>query len=631
MQTSQTQPAVADYEYSPLGPSGIRLVTIDPGNNLLSVKSHVFSQIEDAPSYYALSYVWGDASLLEEIVFDGFRFQVTRNLHTILSSFRSHSPTERFYWIDALCINQANNDEKAQQVPRMGIIYRSAHHVLAWLASNNNILFEYAEKARDFRLKHGTSHSIEEFSDAFLEDCRMLGRLLLMWCQHEMHILLKKPFFTRVWIMQEVLLSRQWPLMCSGDKTVSMDALVSMWFLLEARAKTDLAVISTQQSLIELYFQRCDVQSLLDNAAQVPRSQRWRAGCLWTLLMARVGHREAGLPHDMIYSMLGMFTSICGPDALPQHLAPDYNLPPEKVYWDYSRWLIESTSDLNLLCHFGQSLNGVPSWVPDFRRPIGLTKTPNSSVRSEPFTPRVSADGLLLNVGAIKLGRCIAVCPGIADSEIPNPFCEQGFESLMANRKAHNQWLQHRCSLVETVICKRAVEISSTNGNNNKHLAQARLDVLRLDGMRPANPSAQALLMSLYLTNCCSSSHCTVQELLELTEKVDEIENAEKKNVWLWLDLQLSKQIFVTDQGIIGTSFHATQAEIKEGDEVFALDGVRGGCAFVMRGRQALTTTTKAEEEQSYTVVACSRLRVTEAEEDIAASQGYERACISIP
>ncbi len=622
---------MADYEYSPLGASGIRLVTIDPGNNnLLSVKSHVFSQIEDAPSYYALSYVWGDASLLEEIVFDGIRFQVTRNLHTILTSFRSHSPTERFYWIDALCINQANNDEKAQQVPRMGIIYRSTHHVLAWLASDNNILFEFAEKARDFRLKHGTSHSIEEFSDAFLEDCRMLGWPLLMWCQHEMHILLQEPFFTRVWIMQEVLLSRQWPLMCSGDKTVSMDALVCMWYLLEARAKTGLAVISTQQSLIELYYQRCDVQSVLKNGAQEPRSQRWRAGCLWDLLIAQIGHREAGLAHDMIYSMLGMFTSICGPDALPQHLKPDYNLPPEKVYWDYSRWIIESTGDLNLLCHVGQSLDGVPSWVPDFRRSIGLTKKEPNSVHSEHFTPRVSADGLLLTVQARKLGRCIAVCPGVVDSEIPNPFCEQEFESLMANRKAHDQWLRQRCSLVETVICNRAVETSSTQGKP-RNLAQARLDVLRPDGMRPANPAAQALLMSIYQTKCLSSN--SIPELLEIWKKVDgEIEKAEKQNVWLWLDRQLSKQIFVTDQGFIGTSFHTTQAEIKEGDEVFALDGVRDGCAFVMRGRQATTTTptAMATGKQSYTVVACSRLRVTEAEEDIAVLQGYERACISI-
>lgn len=88
---------MADYEYSPLRPSFIRLVTIDAGSDPLSVKSHVFDQIEDAPSCYTPSYVLGDASQIEEIVFDGFRLQVTRNLHTILTSFRSHSPIERFY------------------------------------------------------------------------------------------------------------------------------------------------------------------------------------------------------------------------------------------------------------------------------------------------------------------------------------------------------------------------------------------------------------------------------------------------------------------------------------------------------------------------------------------------------
>lgn len=59
-----------------------------------------------------------------------------------------------------------------------------------------------------------------------------------------------------------------------------MDALVCIWYLLEARANTDLAVIGTQQVLIELYSQRCDVQSILDNATLVPRSECSLAGCL---------------------------------------------------------------------------------------------------------------------------------------------------------------------------------------------------------------------------------------------------------------------------------------------------------------------------------------------------------------
>lgn len=201
----------------------------------------------------------------------------------------------------------------------------------------------------------------------------------------------------------------------------------------------------------------------------------------------------------MIYSMLGMLTSICGPNALPEHLRPDYDLPPERVYWDYSRWIIERTGDLNLLCHTGQSLDGVPNSVPDFRHTCGFTKK-TDSVRSGKFTPRVSADGLLLTVEVTQLGRCITVCPGIAASDIPNPFREQDFDSLMADRQAHGRWLQRRCSLVEDVICKHAVEVS----NVGKNLKKARLDVLRPDGMIPSNPDAQALLMDVYQTICSS-------------------------------------------------------------------------------------------------------------------------------
>lgn len=93
--------------------------------------------------FEALSYTWGSTDHLE----DGFvinsvtsdsvqpimsTLPLTTNLASALRHIRSVSKT-RILWIDAICINQKDFEERGQQVQRMGSIYKSASRVLAWL------------------------------------------------------------------------------------------------------------------------------------------------------------------------------------------------------------------------------------------------------------------------------------------------------------------------------------------------------------------------------------------------------------------------------------------------------------------------------------------------------------------
>src|SRR4051794_22415309 len=65
--------------------------------------------------YEALSYVWGDPDNTLSICVDKNQFQVTVNLHAALSRLRDHS-FERIIWVDAICIDQSNKEERKQQV-----------------------------------------------------------------------------------------------------------------------------------------------------------------------------------------------------------------------------------------------------------------------------------------------------------------------------------------------------------------------------------------------------------------------------------------------------------------------------------------------------------------------------------
>jgi hypothetical protein len=85
--------------------------------------------LDDQPSFKAISYVWGDAQHKRGITVDGQSFFVTQNLFRGLQRIRDPA-TKLTIWVDALCINQTDSDERREQVQLMRAIYTSANEVL---------------------------------------------------------------------------------------------------------------------------------------------------------------------------------------------------------------------------------------------------------------------------------------------------------------------------------------------------------------------------------------------------------------------------------------------------------------------------------------------------------------------
>jgi hypothetical protein len=97
--------------------------------NRISVSLETWN-IEDAPPYNAISYVWGSPSERQIITVDGVCVPVRKNCFRALQQARRHYP-ESYVWIDAICINQLDLEEKSTQVAMMGRIYKNASLVLA--------------------------------------------------------------------------------------------------------------------------------------------------------------------------------------------------------------------------------------------------------------------------------------------------------------------------------------------------------------------------------------------------------------------------------------------------------------------------------------------------------------------
>lgn len=114
----------------------IRLLTIidDESEPITCKLEHV--SLSASPSFKALSYCWGDANDTRPVTINGCTVAVTVNLESALRQFRAEF--HGWIWIDALCINQSDLEEKGEQVLRMGDIFSKAVEVIAWLGPERN-------------------------------------------------------------------------------------------------------------------------------------------------------------------------------------------------------------------------------------------------------------------------------------------------------------------------------------------------------------------------------------------------------------------------------------------------------------------------------------------------------------
>jgi len=97
----------------------IRVVTVYPGHLGQMIRCGFQTvSLNDEPDYEALSYVWGLEQHRLYIELNLTQTSVTRNLHAALNRLR-HPDEPRRLWVDAICINQADNEERGQQVALM--------------------------------------------------------------------------------------------------------------------------------------------------------------------------------------------------------------------------------------------------------------------------------------------------------------------------------------------------------------------------------------------------------------------------------------------------------------------------------------------------------------------------------
>ncbi|KAF2028819.1 hypothetical protein EK21DRAFT_68950 [Setomelanomma holmii] len=199
------------YEYEALpGENYIRIIKLLPGASEDVIQCNLTAELRhpDQKPYNAISYVWGEKSALVEIICCGKSMHITTNLHDALRAIRAKNPGVSVrLWADAMSIKQTDTEEKNHQIKGMGIVYQNAAQVHIWLGLDEDSIAQ-----ETFKLIQGLNEILFHHKSPPNYLSWILLRHLTYDYQHrglKLAAVMRLPWFSRVWVIQEVALSRR--------------------------------------------------------------------------------------------------------------------------------------------------------------------------------------------------------------------------------------------------------------------------------------------------------------------------------------------------------------------------------------------------------------------------------------
>ena len=142
--------------------------------------------------FKALSYCWGDPTARYRIKLGGVIHHVTQSLGSFLKRQRDEIEAKQFLWVDAICIHQDDDHEKSYQLALMKNIYGTATGLLIWLGDEEQPQSRGLEFLGEYNYIPG---------DTSLRPVRLRHTQRL-----DFEEILSRPWFDRLWIVQELLL-----------------------------------------------------------------------------------------------------------------------------------------------------------------------------------------------------------------------------------------------------------------------------------------------------------------------------------------------------------------------------------------------------------------------------------------
>jgi hypothetical protein len=436
------------YQYEPLRKGEIRLLALEPAASVLdsavtcSLK-HV--SIEDDIEYGSLSYVWGDPGNVTPVACDGGEINVTVNLHSALRHLR-YTEQVRILWVDAICINQSDLEERSQQVLLMASIYRQARGVLVWLGEETEDVkfsFESIKMANSFFPPPEAEFTDEAtMRQAITEDAYALSDEgkpnLFEYDWNPIVCLLRRPWFERKWVIQELAHAREAALIIGN---MSQD-----WILLATLVNSMVFfglppqfIDTLEKNAFSLHFPP------MNHVAIMQRMRKLR-------VYSQIGIAEIGIldllwgtrnfkcfdPKDQIIAILSLVEDVEDKD---EEITPNYRIDTEAYFKQVAAWAILKQNSIRLLSFISNpsasSPLSLPSWVPDFsgigdRSPLGIDNNTHFYACGDSLQVRawISHDQRTLRLSGIVADTIRILAPCLSEIPLENPLDRENNTTL---------------------------------------------------------------------------------------------------------------------------------------------------------------------------------------------------------
>lgn len=395
------------YQYRPLRPKKeeIRLIRIedydsqipasDDRNTICCSLQHAY--LQESPRYTALSYTWGDPTIKADIILDGQRIQVTKNLELALRNLlleqRSIGGNDsKLFWVDAVCIDQHSEAERSHQVSQMGKIFNTAAETIIWLGSSSedsDLAFESLSELSMASIAVQVRGNINSWSlfpfdeaatspsaravlaelDTILADLKRNNSTKLA----AVISLYERPWFRRVWVIQERVLSRNCVIYCgTSGRMAWRDFIRAFWLLCGLRDYLNIA--STVHHGQDSSKLATNITAALDRVVPVVFTSYGLSLLQLLSMLSRSAPRsglEASDRRDYIYSLLGLINTRSSPT-----IKVDYSQEWTAVRTELGRAALvhygpymlsfAATSPLGSEASEVQEADEAPSWAPDW-------------------------------------------------------------------------------------------------------------------------------------------------------------------------------------------------------------------------------------------------------------------------
>jgi hypothetical protein len=590
--------ATTQYSHEPLDESKkeIRLLFLDPydedreteiANEPLkcSIQRRSLSSAPGipAPRYHAVSYSWGnkDGGTVP-ICVDGMPLEVPKRAENVIRSLYRCSggiTGPSAVWIDAICIDQDDLQEKGRQVAMMDLIFRRAAVVQVWLGPSDDSTAVAISSIRaivEERLRRGDVEWLANFATKMGTHVlkEYIGRPLPNECEWSALLrVFSSEWFTRLWVVQEVVLAQK--AICHyGSFNTSFEHVILTAYWVE----------STRRGLQHISAEEDAGRRGMYNAAQIYSLGRGLPPRRLVDLLKLCPRFQTTDLRDKVFSLLGM-SDVWTASRQDRMLDPDYTESIETIYKNGTRAALKEDNSLRLLQDAQALVRSeetpetkevlqLPSWVPRFhfvRDPDqgALVNIPcQNACNGERLRMRPSEDDVLSLEGMV----CDEVAGVTRVMDV----------SLFANQRALRNHIGRLWVIAQASVSNAAHDLSTafkavllggSNPEKRSKTGNAALPSTRIDTGEPLESDRQ----TPHMDTLFADSEIDKQDKWRLKDHQGLAYERWKSYLDELMNMSVNRVFFITEQGRMGLG----PANTQKGDKVCILCG--GQVPFLLR------------------------------------------------